>query len=66
MMQYLVKHPELATTKNIPGTSYFLIHGGSYAILNHLMDPSPPISFDDLVDAIAMMAGSYVELNSQG
>lgn len=59
LMQYLIKHPEIAMAKNIPGVSYFLMHGGSYAIMNHLLDPAPPVSFDELVDAIAMMTDSY-------
>lgn len=63
MMQYLVKHPELAQVKNIQGTSYFLINGGSYAVMNHLLDPSPPISFEELVDAIAKMVDSYVKVS---
>ena len=62
LMKYLVKHPELAQVPNIPGTSYFLIHGGSYAIMNHLMDPAPSVTFEELVDAIAKMVESGVRM----
>ena len=61
LMQYLLKHPELASLTNIPGISYFLMHGGSYAIMSHLLDPAPTISFDELADAIATMADSYAK-----
>ena len=62
LMKYLVKHPELAKVPNIPGTSYFLIQGGSYAVMNHLMDPAPSVSFDELADAIAKMVGAGVTM----
>ncbi|MDX1693768.1 MAG: TetR/AcrR family transcriptional regulator [Ketobacteraceae bacterium] len=62
LMKYLVKHPELAQVPNIPGTSYFLIQGGSYAVMNHLMDPAPSVTFDELVDAIAKIVGAGVSI----
>ena len=60
LMKYLVKHPELAQVPNIPGTSYFLIQGGSYAVMNHLMDPAPSVTFDELADAIAKIVSNGI------
>lgn len=59
LVQYLVRHPELAQVKNLAGASYFLIYGGSFAVMSQLMEPSPAVSFDDLVEAIAQMARSF-------
>ncbi|WP_111496973.1 MULTISPECIES: TetR/AcrR family transcriptional regulator [Marinobacter] len=57
--QYLMHHPETLQIRSIPTMSYIMIHGGIFAVVRHLTDPSPPIRFDELADGLARMVGHY-------
>lgn len=59
--QYLMHHPETLQIRNIPTMSYIMINGGIYAVVRHLCDPSPPITFDELAQGLANMVGHYTE-----
>lgn len=59
--QYLMHHPETLQIRNIPTMSYIMIHGGIFAVVRHLTDPNPTISFDELADGLARMVGHYTE-----
>ncbi|MDX1457230.1 MAG: TetR/AcrR family transcriptional regulator [Marinobacter sp.] len=59
--QYLMHHPETLKMRNIPTMSYIMINGGIFAVVRHLSDPAPPISFDDMVEGLATMVGHYTE-----
>ena len=58
--QHLLHHPENAAVRRIPTMTYIFINGGIYALVRHLSDPSPPVSFDELVEGLAVMVGHYV------
>lgn len=60
VMQHLLHHPENLQVRRIPTMTYIFINGGIFALIRHLSDPSPPISFDELVDGLAVMVGHYV------
>lgn len=59
--QYLMNHPDTLRVRDISTMSYIMIHGGIFAVVRHLSDPSPPISFDQLVEGLARMVGHYTE-----
>ncbi|MDG5501048.1 TetR/AcrR family transcriptional regulator [Marinobacter sp. BGYM27] len=59
--QYLMHHPETLQIRSIPTMSYIMIHGGIFAVVRHLTEPNPPISFDELVEGLARMVGHYIE-----
>ncbi|PAV25536.1 TetR family transcriptional regulator [Tamilnaduibacter salinus] len=59
--QYLMNHPDTLRVRDIPTMSYIMIHGGIFAVVRHLSDPSPPITFDQLVEGLARMVGHYTE-----
>lgn len=65
VMQYLLHHPELAHASRLPAMSYIFIHGGTYAVLRHLTDDNPSISFDELVDGLASMVSHYAAMELQ-
>jgi AcrR family transcriptional regulator len=60
-IQYLMHHPELSQTTNIPVASYIMIHGGVSTVLRHLTDPSPPFEFEALCEGLAMMISHMIE-----
>lgn len=59
--QYLMHHPETLQIRSIPTMSYIMIHGGIFAVVRHLTDHDPPISFDELAGGLARMVGHYTE-----
>lgn len=63
--QYLMHHPETLRIRNIPTMSYIMINGGIFAVIQHLCDPAPPITFDELVEGLATMVGHYTEMEIQ-
>ncbi len=63
--QYLMNHPDTLRVRDIPTMSYIMIHGGIFAVVRHLSDPSPPITFDQLVEGLARMVGHYTEREIQ-
>lgn len=60
VMNHLMHHPENMRLRNIPAMSYIFINGGVFAVIRHLSDPSPPVSFDELTQGLADMVGHYV------
>lgn len=65
VMQHLLHHPENLAIRRIPTMTYIFINGGIFALIRHLSDPNPPISFDELVDGLAVMVGHYVAQERQ-
>lgn len=59
--QYLMNHPDTLRVRDISTMSYIMIHGGIFAVVRHLSDPNPPITFDQLVEGLARMVGHYTE-----
>ena len=57
-MQYMMHHPEMARVENLAAKLYVVIHGGVYAYINHLADPAPPVSFEELANALADMVAN--------
>jgi AcrR family transcriptional regulator len=60
VMNHLMHHPENMRLRNIPAMSYIFINGGVFAVIRHLSDPSPPVSFEELTQGLADMVGHYV------
>ena len=60
VMQHLLHHPENLKVRRIPTMTYIFINGGIFALIRHLSDPNPPVTFDELVDGLAVMVGHYV------
>ena len=61
VLQYLMQHPEYARLPRFAAMTYIFIHGGLFTVTHHLSDPNPPISFDELVDGLAVMVDHYVQ-----
>ena len=55
-------HPELMQLRNMATMSYIIINGGIFTVVRYLTEPSPSIRFEDLVQGLADMAASYVEV----
>ena len=60
VMNHLMHHPENMRLRNIPAMSYIFINGGVFAVIRHLSDPNPPVSFEELTQGLADMVGHYV------
>lgn len=60
LMQYLIKNPEATRVGHIPAVTYVLMHGGVYTVVNHLTDPNPPITFEELADSLGTMVHHFV------
>ncbi len=60
VMNHLMHHPENMRLRNIPAMSYIFINGGVFAVIRHLSDPSPPVSFEELTQGLADMVGHFV------
>ena len=60
IMRYLMSHPETLQIRRIPAMAYIGINGGIFAVIRHLSDPDPMISFDELADGLAAMIGHYI------
>lgn len=60
--QFVMHHPELMRLPRLSAMSYLFIHGGVAAVVRHLSDPHPPVSFEALAEGLALM----VEHSLQG
>lgn len=60
VMQHLLHNPELTRVRNIPAMIYIFINGGVFAVIRHLSEDNPPISFEALSEGLADMVGHYV------
>jgi AcrR family transcriptional regulator len=65
-MQYVMHHPELMRSRNMPTLGYIFIYGGTFAVIRHLADPAPPISFDELAHGLADMVTYTAEGSLRG
>ncbi|MEY1662251.1 TetR/AcrR family transcriptional regulator [Isoalcanivorax beigongshangi] len=59
-VQHLMHHPENTRIHRLPAMSYIFIHGGMYAVVRHLSDPNPPITYEELSEGLSAMVGHYV------
>lgn len=60
LAQHFIHHPENLRIQRIPAMTYFYVNGAIFAVVKHLSDPSPPITFDQLVEGLATMLGHYI------
>lgn len=60
LMQHVMHHPEQMQVRNIPAMSYILIHGGIFAVVQHLSDPNPPVTYAELTQGLADLVDHYV------
>ncbi|MHA7853652.1 helix-turn-helix domain-containing protein [Marinobacter shengliensis] len=60
IMRYLMEHPETLRVSRIPAITYIGINGGIFAVIRHLSDPDPMVSFDEMADGLASMIGHYI------
>ncbi|MEL0029024.1 MAG: TetR/AcrR family transcriptional regulator [Perlucidibaca sp.] len=65
IVQYLMRHPELARIGRLATMSYIFMHSGIATVIRHMSDPSPPISYEELVDGLAHMVNHYVVREQQ-
>ncbi len=59
-MQHVMHHPEHMRLRHIPAMLYIFTNGGIFAVVRHLSDPNPPISYEELTQGLADMVGHYV------
>lgn len=59
VVQHLMHNPDSRGIRNIPTMSYIFINGGIFAVVRHLSDPNPPMSFEELSRGLADMVGHY-------
>lgn len=57
---HLMHHPENMRIRDIPAMSYIFINGGMFAVIRHLSDPNPPVTFKELTRGLANMVAHYV------
>ncbi len=60
-MQYIMHNPASVRMRNMPTMAYIFINGGIFAVVRHLSDPNPPISYDELSRGLADMVGHYAK-----
>lgn len=61
-MRYIMQNPEVSRIKTIPAFSYILINGGMAAVVKHVADPNPPITFEELAETLGDIVESYGKL----
>lgn len=67
VMQYILHNPASIPVRNLPTMAYIFIYGGIFAVVRHLSDPNPPMSYEELARGLADMVGHYAkyELSQQ-
>ena len=60
VLQYLMHQPELMRMQNIPVMSYIVINGGMFAMIRHLGESAPTMTFEQLSDGLADMVDHVV------
>lgn len=65
VIQVVMHHPEYMRLRRIPAMTYIFIHGGIFAVLQHLSDPNPPITYEELSEGLADMVTHYVAREMQ-
>ncbi len=58
--QHFAHHPENLCVRHLSAMTYLFVNGGIFTVVRHLSDPSPPISFDQLVESLAISWGHYI------
>lgn len=61
VLQYMLHNPSSARVRNVPTMSYIFINGGIFAVVRHLSDPNPPMSYEELSRGLADMVGHYAK-----
>lgn len=61
LMLYVLHNPASVPMRNLPTMAYIFINGGIFAVVRHLSDPNPPISYEDLARGLADMVGHYAK-----
>lgn len=61
VMQHVMHNPQSMRLRNISTMSYIFINGGIFAVVRHLSDRNPPMSFEELSHGLADMVGHYVD-----
>lgn len=64
VMQYAMNNTDVLRLRSFPAMTYIFINGGIFAVVRHLSDPNPPISFEALARGLANMVGHYVAYES--
>ena len=59
VMQHVLHHPEQMRIRSIPAMSYIFINGGIFSV-QHLSNPNPPITYEELTQGLADMVDHYV------
>ena len=65
VMQHVMHHPEQMRLRRIPVMSYIFINGGIFAVVQHLSNPNPPITYEELTEGLADMVSHYVAREMQ-
>lgn len=60
-LHYVMRHPEYTQLRNMSSATYVFIHGGTFTVVSHLLDPNPPCSFEELSDSLAAIISHYGE-----
>lgn len=61
VMAYIISKPQYVVTGDVQTLAYIMINAGIFMMLHHLVDPNPPISFDQLCDGLADIVRRYIE-----
>ncbi len=59
LIQYAMHNPDVLRLRGLPTMTYIFINGGIFAVVRHLSDPNPPISYEELARGLADMVGHY-------
>lgn len=59
--QYIMHNPASVRVRNVPTMVYIFINGGIFAVVRHLSDPNPPMSYEELSRGLADMVGHYAK-----
>lgn len=65
VMQHVMHHPEHMRLRRIPAMSYIFINGGIFSVVQHLSDPTPPVTYEELTEGLADMVSHYVAREMQ-
>lgn len=58
---YIMHNPSSVQVRNVPTMAYIFINGGIFAVVRHLSDPNPPMSYEELSRGLADMVGHYAK-----
>lgn len=58
--RYVLRHPREVTVENLPAALFVVINSTLFTIMRYQSLPHPPISHQELVDALSDMITSYI------